>query len=380
MDPQSQQQIKLNRPYGLPIERCNHGEPILSPTANWWETGVTFNAAAFYLERSAENDPIIRALLPMRRLEDPELVDGVVAIHYRARPEIDPSSSFVRSFIGLALFTPDLRPLYRYQEPVVYPLPDGYDSYGVEDARITRIGDTFYMVYCGARADPIHTWQARLCLAVSKDLLHWEKRGVMPGDPARWNNKDGALFPDPIDGRYYLLHRPFWEGLAQSDFAIRLASSPSLDGPWSDHGEIMHAFANPSMRISWLGAGSVPVKVAEKRYIAIYHTGNFIDQVEREYDLDAALLDFNVFDPAHPTSVVAARLEPLMTPEMPAELRSHSSLQAGNTLFACGSYVYQGWLYIVYGGADTCTLAARVRLDVLQKELEAGSLTNPFAR
>ena len=33
--------------------------------------------------------------------------NGVVAIHYRARPETDPGVPFVRSFIGLALFTPD---------------------------------------------------------------------------------------------------------------------------------------------------------------------------------------------------------------------------------------------------------------------------------
>src|SRR2546421_3246156 len=99
--------------YGVPVERCNHGQPILTPTATWWETGVTFNAAAFYLERSPANDSVIQALLPGISLDSPDLADGVVAIHYRARPEEDPGHIFARSFIGLAVFTPDFRLRYR---------------------------------------------------------------------------------------------------------------------------------------------------------------------------------------------------------------------------------------------------------------------------
>ena len=198
--------------FDLLVERCNGGRPIIAPTHHWWETGVTFNAAAFYLERSPKYDAVIRALLPMRTLEDPELSEGVVAIHYRARPEIDPGASFVRSFIGLALFTPDLKPLYRFQEPVLYPspLPDGYDHYGVEDPRITRLEDAFYMVYCGVRPDPsTSSYRAELCLARSIDLLHWEKLGPIRGDINRTSNKDGVLFPDRVDGKYFLLHRPY---------------------------------------------------------------------------------------------------------------------------------------------------------------------------
>ncbi len=342
-----------------------------------------FNAAAIYLERSPENDPVIRALLPMRTLDDPALASGVVAIHYRARPETDPGSAFVRSFIGLALFTPGLKPLYRFQEPVIYPSPDldGYDHYGVEDPRITRIGSTFYMVYCGVKPDPVNTYLAALCLARSEDLLHWEKLGLLPGEVNLTLNKDGVLFPQPIDGQYYLLHRPYWIGLAQSDFAIHLAVSGSLAGPWRDCGEIMHSLQNPVFAESWIGAGSVPILIEGRRFAAIYHTGNYFPRrVDREYDLDAALFDFDHFDPAHPASLVTARLEHLMTPETPAELRSHSALQAGNVLFACGSYEFQDDLYIVYGGADTYTLAAHVNKQVLFTTLAQAGLVNPHTK
>jgi predicted GH43/DUF377 family glycosyl hydrolase len=359
----------------------NGGEPILSPTSNWWETGVTFNAAALYLQPAPANQGILRALLPMRRPDDPELADGVVAIHYRARPENDPGSNFARSFIGLALFTPRLEPLYRYQEPVIFPDPDplGWDALGVEDPRVTRLGDEFYMVYCGVASDPVATWRARLCLARSADLLHWQKLGPIQGEINDVNNKDGVLFPGPINERYYLLHRPFAGDRPITEMTIHLAYAASPTGAYQDCGEILRASLNPRMKASWVGAGSVPFSmVGGSRYAVIYHTGNYLNDADREYDLDAALFDFSCWDPARPASLVTARIEHLMVPQTPAELRSRSTLQVGNVLFACGSYEYEEDIYIIYGGADTYTLAARVNRQALFFALENGSLDNPF--
>jgi predicted GH43/DUF377 family glycosyl hydrolase len=361
------------KPYHIPVERCNGGAPIISPTANWWETGVTFNAAAVYLERSVANDPVIRALLPMRRLDDPQLAEGVVAVHYRARPETDPGSAFERSFIGLALFTPRLQPLYRYQEPVLWPSadPDGCDTQGIEDPRITLIDGVYNMVYCGNAHDPLRTWRAALCLARSSDLLHWEKLGPLAGNINRCNNKDGVLFPHPVGGKYYLFHRPACEGMAQSELAIRLASSDSIGGPYFDCGEVLRAAPNPQVRAAWVGAGSVPFLIDARRYAFIYHTGSYLNATDRVYDLDAAIFDFDRLEPGRPDKAVSGRIDHLMTPETPAELRSHSALQVGNVLFACGSYEFQGDIYIIYGGADTYTLAAKVNkqalLDAMQK-------------
>lgn len=375
MDLQPNRRLEMNRPRGLAVERLNGGEPIIAPTENWWETGVTFNAAAVYVE--PENMPVIRALLPEGAPAD-LLNEGVVAIHYRARPEVDPGSPFVRSFIGLAVFTPDLRPLYRWLEPVVLPDPDpnGFDTLGVEDPRITRLGDTFYMVYCGLAADPVTTYQARLCMATSADLVHWNKLGVIPSSTMNNDNKDGVLFPEPVNGKYYLLHRPYAPTIPRD---IRLASADAPEGPYTDLGVMMRPYSNPRMKTSWLGAGSVPIAVGGGRYIEIYHTGNAFNDTDREYDLAAALIDFNAGDPAtNPAELVTNRLEPMMVPETAAELRSHSQLQVGNVLFACGSYEYKGDVYIIYGGADTYTLAARVGKEDLVRAVETAGLGNPY--
>jgi beta-1,2-mannobiose phosphorylase / 1,2-beta-oligomannan phosphorylase len=361
------------------VERCNNGIPIVSPGTNWWETGVTFNAAAVYLERSAVNDVIIHALLPQRRLDDADLSHGVVAIHYRARPETDPGYPFVRSFIGLAVFTPDFKLLDRFQEPVVFPAAasDGYDYLGVEDPRITRIGDMFYMVYCGLEYDPETIYHARLCSARSKDLVQWEKLGPLKGDVNAHYNKDGVLFPAAVRGKFVLLHRPWTKSMTHADYSMHLATSAAPDGIWHDEGEILHSFKNPDFDGSWIGAGSVPISIGDGKYVMIYHTGNSCLDGKLEYDLDLAMFDMNRLEHAA-SSIVTARIEHFMVPETPEELASNSSLQVQNVLFTCGSFEYGEHIYIVYGGADTYLLVARMKKMEVLSALAKADLRNPF--
>jgi predicted GH43/DUF377 family glycosyl hydrolase len=359
------------KPYALPVERLFGGAPILRPTENAWESGVTFNSAAVYLERSETNDPIIRRLLEIDSLEDPCLRDGLVALHYRARPRSEPDTRWNRSFIGLALFTPDLAPLKRYAVPVMLPgaEPDSVDALGVEDPRITRFGDTFYAVYCGVSArESGDGWKAANCLARSGDLRHWTKLGALQGDLNCVNNKDGALFPETIDGSYYLLHRPMVGPV--SSYGIQLAVCDSPDGVWKDWGTVLRSWPHPDVKEAWVGAGSVPISLGQRRYLVIYHTGNVLHSGEREYELDAAILDFARFSPENPATLVEKRIERILVPETETERRAPFSDSVANVVFTCGTYVFEGYLYIVYGGGDTYILAARIHLQTLLYHLE----------
>lgn len=362
---------------GLPIQRLNGGKPIIAPTENDWESGVTFNSAAILVERSPSSDKILRRLLNTDDLAAPHLssriADGVVALHYRARPKSDPNRPWNRSSMGLALFTPTLELLKRYELPVLAPgdNPADVDHLGVEDPRITRIDDIYYAVYCGvsARHDGAGEWRAANCLASSCDLLHWTRQGAMPGDFPLANNKDGVLFPDAIDGRYLLLHRPMLGDA--SDYSIALAVSPSLQGPWHDHGPILHATPNPACSASWVGAGSVPIPLGGRRYLVIFHTGNRLRSGEREYDLDAAIFNFQEFTAARPTVRVERRLDRIMVPETEFEIGAPYADSVSNVLFACGSYIHGDDLTLIYGGGDTYILAAKVKLSALLERLES---------
>ena len=366
------------KPYGIPVERINQGKAIIAPTSLAWENENTCNAAAVYLERGAHNDGIIRGLLERESLDD--LPDGVVAVHYRAISAKDSGHPVPFSSTGLAVFTPDLHLLRRFTRPVLSPSPDrdSFDYFGIEDPRITRIEDTFYMVYCGPHLKPDHSLVTRLCLATSTDLVHWEKHGPMPGGPDHWNNKDGVIFPQAIDGRYYLLHRPWGDDRPASEFSIWLASSSSLAGPWDDHGEILHSYKISGCQTSWVGAGSVPIPLGDKRFLVIYHTGNYISGTDREYDAAAALFDFNLFSPQNPGAVVFSRIEPLMAPETPCERRVIPEYGQLDVIFPCGSYEYQGYIYIVYGASDIYVAAARVQKQALLAALENAGLGNPY--
>jgi len=378
----------------LPVERLNGGQPILAPRDNWWEDGVTFNAAALHLAPSPENLPLIERLLESRRCPREKWSRGVVVLHYRARPLRD-SHRIARSHIGMAIFTPELELLWRPPEPIIRPdeNPQGFDHLGVEDPRITRIGDQFVMLYCGVGNSSGRDLIARICCCVSQDLIHWEKLGPVLGDVNRHNNKDGVLLPEPIDGQWMMLHRPMLEApdvhLSESDPPmipnglgfirdIHLAVSDSPTGVWCDCGRVMSAFENPAVVTSWIGAGSVPIPLGDRRYLALYHVGNLLQDGQREYDLDAAILNFQGFSPAHPDRIVESRLEHLMVPETKWEIEATHPDSLGNVLFTCGSYEDAGHVHIIYGGGDTMTMAARVSRAALVERLERCGLSNPF--
>ena len=190
----------------------------------------------------------------------------------------------------------------------------------------------------------------------------------MQGDINCGKNKDGVLFPDQIDGKYVLLHRPMVEG--KPNHRIYMAVSDTLFGVWEDCGAALHAMYDPVCEASWAGAGSVPIPLGEKRYLVIYHTGNLLKDGDREYDLDAAVFNFSRFPSAPLETVVESRIDRIMTPETETEIGAPFLDSVSNVIFTCGTYEYQGYIYIIYGGGDTFILAARVRKQTLLDELK----------
>lgn len=363
------------------VTRLYSGEPILSPTGNWWESGVTFNPAVIYLEPSEENAPIIENLVRTARIAKSELKQGVVVLHYRARPstEADQRRPFARSCSGLAVFTPQLKLLHRYPEPVIMPDENQqhYDYVGVEDGRLHRFAGDFYYLYCGVSnsVNPAQSWsiKAQICLAKSKDLVNWQKLGPLAGNVNTElnNNKDGVFFPRKIGGYYYLLHRPCYDN-NYSKYAIALARSETIDGSWDDLGVIQYANQDPCIaKHIWVGAGAVPIPLDDDRFLVIYHKGHILNSGEKWYDLHAAIFNFNNLDINNPGRIIEKQLDRILVPETPHERVAVHDDGVSNVVFTCGCYEYEDDLYIIYGGADCCTLAAKVNKQELLNAVEA---------
>jgi len=145
--------------------------PILSPQGSGWESAGTFNPAV--VEFHGKIVMLYRAqdAKGTSRLGYADSDDGV---HFTRRPE-----------------------------PVLSPKADYEKDGGVEDPRLVRLGDTFYLTYTG-----YNTKDAQLCLATSTDLVHWDRKGViLRAYKGNWNTgwtKSGAIVPEEIDGKYWM--------------------------------------------------------------------------------------------------------------------------------------------------------------------------------
>ncbi len=225
----------------LNVERLNQGMPLIAADPSGWDNGFTLNPTAIHLEKSLQNSTIIEGMLGRDALDDPRLREGSSRRFLPGHTAAETGTSHSRSSVGLAVFTPEMELLKRFDRPVITPTDDpmGCDFSGVEDQRITRIGDTFYMVYCGYNPRMSCWHNIHICMAESKDLINWTKLGRVGGSVYYVPNKDAVLFPEPVNGCYMMLHRPCIGN--QDTLSISLAISESPTGDWQDLGAIMPA-------------------------------------------------------------------------------------------------------------------------------------------
>src|SRR6266542_2118941 len=89
----------------------------------------------------------------------------------------------------------------RRADPVMEPATEYERDGGLEDPRLVKIKDTYYLTYTGYNKK-----DAQLCLATSRDLINWNRQGViLPAYKGRWNvgwTKAGAIISQKINGKY----------------------------------------------------------------------------------------------------------------------------------------------------------------------------------
>ena len=234
--------------------------------------------------------------------------------------------------------------------PAIVPA-NRYEAFGVEDARITRIDDTFWINYTAVSSLGIAT-----ALASTRDFAAFQRHGVIFPP----NNRDVTIFPEEISGRWMALHRPMPAGIGST--SMWLASSPDLRA-WGDH----RVVAEPRVGM-WddvkIGGGAVPFRVRAPRalggrdaWLAIYHgvTGS-----PHTYALGALLLDGD-----EPWRVLGRSSEPILHPEAPYE-RSGFFAQV---VFTCGAIADGDAVRVYYGAADGVTAMAELSLDEILRGL-----------
>jgi beta-1,2-mannobiose phosphorylase / 1,2-beta-oligomannan phosphorylase len=333
------------------VQRLHDGQPLLRREVRHpWENKVTFNPAVVLIEDRLVLDRAISALpFDFRMRNKLRTEPALCFLFYRAQGTPTPEYDHRRSSIGLAVLTPKLEVVARHVEPILRP-GNTFDDLGVEDPRVTRIGDRFYMLYCGYGSGTERN-NIRIAVASSDDLVHWQKHGLLDGDFNRIDNKNAMLFPKKVNGRYLLFHRPM-EG--SDALAVHVAEAEDILGGWTNRGVVMKALANPEFKDVWIGGGAPPLLLPDGRFLVIYHIGNRRVNGEREYDLGIAIAD--------PSSreFIVKRNEPLLRPGTVAETTGDEDLGVNNVVFICGAYFFDGDLYFPYAGADSVVLAGRI--------------------
>jgi predicted GH43/DUF377 family glycosyl hydrolase len=291
--------------------------PILSPKGTGWESAGTFNPAVI----------VVPARLPPSVPPNADVKPAKIIMLYRAQDAAGTSR------IGYAESTDGIH-FTRRAEPVLSPETQYEKDGGVEDPRLQQFGDTYYLTYTG-----YNKRDAQLCLATSKDLIHWERKGViLPAYKGNWNvrwTKSGAIVPEKIGGKYWM----YWLGTA-ADETDQMGLSYSDDLiHWTEATETPVLPRRPGKFDSRVVEPGPPPILTPAGIVLVY---NGADE-KLVYRTGVA-----VFDRANPRTLISRTDEPVFAPEKEWEKAG----QVPNVVFVEGLVKWGGKFLSYYGGAD----------------------------
>jgi predicted GH43/DUF377 family glycosyl hydrolase len=301
----------------LSILNRHDSNPLIAPRpSNRWEGKATFNPGGV-------------------------LNDGLFHLFYRAVAANGISS------IGYAKLTKDMKTVERPDRPVIAPSEE-WEELGCEDARVTRIHDTYYALYTAySRRGP------RIAMASSVDLGKFTKTGLVGPDLV---DKDAVLFPGLIGGNLAMIHRidPSIQIAYFDSQQFKMLSDPSVKSQyWAEYFRNLDAHTMMSPQEWWekkkIGIGPPPIRTTEG-WLMIYH-GVDDDLV---YRAGAALADLD-----NPQKILARSKAPILEPREPYEKNG----LVPEVVFPEAAMVDDRDLYVFYGAADTVSCVASVSLD-----------------
>lgn len=260
-------------------------------------------------------------------------------------------------------------------KPVFGPSFDGPDTGGVEDARIVKFGDEFYVTYAYRPYPPGRYWTfphdvvrmpdvgpyapavyrkniANSGMALTKDFKKWHRLGRVT--QTNLDDRDVILFPEKIHDKFAMLHRPkewIGEGYGCKYPSVWITFSDDLM-VWNEKSHLLLQ----GIEGTWEEkvGGSTPPMRTKDGWLLLYHG------VEKGgkgyYRVGAALLDLD-----DPTKVIARTKNFIMEPEYKYETEG---LYNG-CVFPTGSVIVKDTLYVYYGAADKFVCVATCKLSEL---------------
>lgn len=213
-----------------------------------------------------------------------------------------------------------------------------YEIYGVEDPRITKIGDVYYITYVGVSEE----MGVATCLMTTKDFKSFDRHGVI----FSCENKDVVIYPEKINGDFCCHHRPVGR-INIRKVSINTAFSP--DGLcWGKHVNTLHCSES-----GWyggrIGAGTPPVRT-DVGWLSIFHGVEYADSNDKTGRYTGGAILTALDDPSR---AIAVSKEPFFVPETDFEKGGY----VNNVVFPTGmvrDLDDPDKLNVFYGCADSC--------------------------
>ena len=228
-------------------------------------------------------------------------------------------------------------------EPFLMPA-DESERFGVEDARISRIGDDYWINFTVVSNDGWAT-----ALASTRDFRSVTRHGII--FPPQ--NKDVSIFPEKIGDRYFALHRPNNSGFGRP--SIWSAESPDLLH-WGRHKCLLRP-RDTVWEEQKIGGGAPSLRTPEG-WLQVYHGKG----QQQRYSLFTALLD-----PDDPSRVLKRATTPFLVPEADYEVQGFF----GGVVFTNGLICREdGSVLLYYGACDEVTCVATTSVGELLATLD----------
>ena len=311
---------------GLPLFTRHTGNPILQQSDWPYAINSVFNAG---VARLADGDTLL-----LCRVEDRRGLSHLSA---------------ARSANGIDNWRIDATPTLP-ASPREFP----EEIWGIEDPRITYVPELeqYVVVYTSfARGGP------GVSLALTKDFKTFERYGVI----MQPEDKDAALLPRRIGGRWALIHRP----VTTLGAHMWISYSPDLRH-WGGHKVILEARRGGWWDANKIGLCSPPIETA-KGWLTIYH-GVRQTASGSIYRLGLALFDLN-----NPEVCLQRGDSWIFGPEASYERGG----DVKDVVFPCGQTIAADGdtIHLYYGAADTSMALATGSVRSLLSWLDFNSTT-----
>lgn len=307
------------------FQRSSKNPIIVPDKTHPFEAQATFNPAALRIKNTTHI--LYRALS----------VDNTSTVGYASSRD------------GVTIDERDTSPIYVPREGFELKKIEGGNS-GCEDPRLTKVGKNIYMCYTAF--DGIGPPRVAVSSITEKNFLlkNWEWEKPILITPAGFDDKDTCIFPEKINGKYFILHRVGNEMCG--DYLKSLSFKTEI---------VKKCIRIIGPRINtWdgekVGISAPPIKT-KYGWLLLYHG---ISKHSHTYRVGAVLLDLK-----DPTTVISRTSDPIFEPQEKYEKFG----VINNVVFPCGMVEKKGLLYIYYGGADTVVGVATIEMNIILKAL-----------